>query len=113
MVNLLITVNNHTTKGYRTDNGEETRMNQDNTRLTKHKHVGGFPNMGVPKIGWFMMDSPSKSWLMQGGTPIYGTLHKHCDVFTNTVPSMFHKSETILSGVHEMNKRETTVQGYP
>lgn len=106
MVNLLITVNNHTTKGYRTDNGEETRMNQDNTRLTKHKHVGVFLKWGYQKLDglwWTVLVCPG--WCK--GVPLY---MEHSTNIVMFLLTSFHRCSTNLRRYCQESMRWTSVK---
>ena len=106
MVNLLITVNNHTTKGYRTDNGEETRMNQDNTRPTKHKHVGVFLKWGYQKLDglwWTVLVCPG--WCK--GVPLY---MEHSTNIVMFLLTSFHRCSTNLRRYCQESMRWTSVK---
>ena len=44
-------------------------------QATAKAQIWRFPQMGIPKNGWFLKENPIKNGMMTGGTPILGHLH--------------------------------------
>jgi len=42
--------------------------------ITIYPDIWGFPKMGIPQNGWFVMENPNLKWMITRGAPITGNL---------------------------------------
>ena len=78
-------------------------------RSEHHKHVWGFPKMGVPNNSGFTLENPTKMDDDWGGSPIVANLHIHYR-WLWSVPRMLTYEKTIKNRANHPSTPSTTIK---